>query len=272
MDELLRQVQMAMLDSLMYFDKICRKYDIKYSLHGGTLLGAIRHKGFIPWDDDLDVIMPRSEYNRFMSAWYNEKHEGFFLQTKETEEDYTRSFAKIRKEHTTFLQHSENPSKIHTGVFIDVFPSDRIPNGKINSLIFKYSCLKYQLYTREFVPPKANPLVKIYCKFLLSFTNHSNRMKRRKVLLKRIRKYEKNTNLRWVVIESPRHLSKPFPPDFFEEFTEIEFENKEFMCISKWKQLLESWYGDYMKLPPTEEQTWKHHPALVDLKHSYNER
>ena len=100
MDTQLRRLQLMQLEILKVIDTICQKHQIAYSLYGGTLLGAIRHKGFIPWDDDLDICMSRTEYERFLRVWEEEKPQGYLIQNKENTPSFTQSFTKIRKEHT----------------------------------------------------------------------------------------------------------------------------------------------------------------------------
>ena len=118
-------------DILNVFHDVCLKNNLKYSLIFGTLLGAARHKGFIPWDDDIDVIMPREDYEKLLSIWEKEVPEGYLIQNKRTNDDFTQNFSKIRKNHTTFIQDEiEKTKKYHTGVFIDIFPADRVaPRG-----------------------------------------------------------------------------------------------------------------------------------------------
>lgn len=271
MDELLREIQLSMLDILKVFDDICVKNQINYSLAGGTLLGAIRHQGFIPWDDDLDVFMTRQDFNRFVTSWDSKHPEGYFLQTKETEEEYTRGFAKIRKEHTLFLQENENPERVHTGIFIDVFPVDRVPNGGIKSFFFYWDCVQYQLYTREFVPPKGNFIVKLISGFLLKTTSHKRRMLKREKLLKRITRYNDISSLGFSLLETPWHFRHVFPSDLFTSYCNVRFEDREYKCISKYKELLENLYGDYLQLPAEKDRVWAHHPQAVDLEHNYRE-
>ena len=153
MEEKLRQLQLIQLEILKFFDNFCREHNLKYSLYAGSLLGAIRHHAFIPWDDDLDVCMSRFEYDRFIALWNQSPPGGYILQNKENSPGYWQSFSKIRKDHTTFLQEEREAGKYHTGIFLDIFPLDRIPNGKLKRMMFKWHCMKYQLLTREFAPP-----------------------------------------------------------------------------------------------------------------------
>ena len=102
MEQQLRRLQLTQLEILKVIDKICREHDIPYSLYAGTLLGAVRHQGFIPWDDDLDVCMSRANYNRFLEVWEQVQPEGYLLQNKENAPEFPQSFSKIRKLDTTF--------------------------------------------------------------------------------------------------------------------------------------------------------------------------
>ncbi len=271
MNNLLRNLQLEMLEMLKLFNMICEKYDIEYSLFAGTLLGAVRHKGFIPWDDDLDVFMLRSEYDRFLEAWKKENPKGYFLQNKDTESDYTRGFTKIRKEHTIFLQGSENPHKIHTGIFIDIFPVDRVPKNKVVRLFYYWDCMRYQLYCREFVPPKCNIIVYTISSILLQMTNKEKRKLKRKKLLKKVTKFNDDKTMPLAVIETVKFMQCLFDSDLFSNYSYIEFENDEFMCIENLEHFLKKYFGNYMQLPPKEERIWKHHPLILDLQHDYQE-
>ena len=141
MDDVLRTLQLTQLEILKVFDAFCREHDLKYSLYAGSLLGAVRHQGFIPWDDDLDVCMDRGDYDRFPELWQQNPVEGYVLQNKENSKYFDQSFTKLRKDHTTFLQDEWEIGNHHTGIFLDVFPIDRIPNGKRNRAVFKARCI-----------------------------------------------------------------------------------------------------------------------------------
>lgn len=271
METMLRQLQLTQLEILSVFDQFCRAHDLKYSLYAGSLLGAVRHKGFIPWDDDLDVCMLRVDYERLLSLWEQDRPEGFVLQNKENSPAFSQSFTKIRKDHTTFLQDETEAERYHTGIFLDVFPIDRIPNGKLNRLIFKWNCMKYQLLTREFVPPKESAVVRLGSSMMLAFYPKRSRAATRQKLLKKITKYNDRFDLETVAIETMASLRKPFAADMADAYVDLPFEDGAFMCFAGWDDHLRRKFGDYMQLPPMEERAWKHHPIVIDFEHNYEE-
>lgn len=271
MEEKLRSLQLTMLEILKVFDKFCREHDLKYSLYAGSLLGAVRHKGFIPWDDDLDVCMERSEYDRFVALWEQLPPEGYILQNKENTPAYWQSFSKIRKDHTTFLQEEREVGKYHTGIFLDIFPLDRIPDDKLNRAFYKWHCMKYQLLTREFVPPKAGTLVRLGSSVILACIPKSRREKVRQNTLKKVSRYNSQCDLEVAAIETMASLRKPFAPDMLDAYIYLPFEDGEFMCFAGWDDHLRRKFGDYMQLPPVEERAWRHHPIVIDFEHNYEE-
>lgn len=271
MNDNLRMLQLVQLEILEVIDKICADNGISYSLYAGTLLGAVRHKGFIPWDDDLDVCMSREDYEAFISIWNDVKPKGYIIQNKENTPNFTQSFSKIRKEHTTFLQYDFEREAYHTGIFVDIFPLDRIPDNKIGRIIFRWNCLKYQLFTREFVPPKSNIFVKAISKLILLTVPVSKRKYVRDRICEKITRYKDNKSFGIVAIETASTQKQIYPADMLDKFVRIKFENKYYMCFENWKQNLGIKYGDYMKLPPEEERIWRHHPIILNFEYDYEE-
>lgn len=267
----LRKLQSTMLEMLKLVDKICREHDIQYSLCSGTLLGAVRHKGFIPWDDDLDIRMTRENYDRFLSVWNTIKPDGYFLQNKENSPKFSHTFTKIRKNHTTFVQIDLEEGLYHNGIFVDVFPLDRIPNGKFQKAVFRFRWLKYLIYTRENFHLETNSFIKAFISFTMKITRFQQRMKYREKFVDRLRKIDQDTSLNCIGVEMPSMLKIEFPSDVPSEYIDLTFEDGMFMCFKNWDAYLKALYGDYMLLPPKENRTWFHHPVILDFEHNYEE-
>ena len=128
-DSNLRKVQNAELDILKEFIEICRKINVRYYVIDGTLLGAVRHQGFIPWDDDIDIGMFREDYEKFVALAPQVLPECLFLQTYRTDEEYYRNSGKIRNSNTTMIETVVKDLRMNHGVFIDIFPLDNYPTN-----------------------------------------------------------------------------------------------------------------------------------------------
>ena len=150
----LRLIQEIELDILLEFDRICKKHGLKYQLYSGTLIGAVRHEGFIPWDDDIDVAMPRADYDKFIEL-KDELADDYFFQSYETDPQYINRFGKIRKNGTVFMEKLVQELDMHHGIYIDVFPFDNIKphsfSGKLQLFILRKldSFFKYRLKERQ---------------------------------------------------------------------------------------------------------------------------
>ncbi len=263
----LKRLQLTELEIAKVIDQFCRNRGIEYSLYAGTLLGAVRHGGFIPWDDDLDICLLREDYDRFIDEWEKNPVGGYVLVNKENSPYFSQSFTKIRKDNTAFVQSMEEVGKYHNGIFVDVFPVDRIPKGKIKRMHFKWRCMKYQLLTREFVPPESNVFVKIGCHIILGITSPENREKKREKLLEKITKNNGDKNLECIFIETMRSLKRIYPANLFDSLQDIAFEGTQLRAFSDWDTKLRIDFGDYMRIPSVEERV-THRPLLIDFEHN----
>lgn len=148
---MLRIGQTEMLNILIEIDRICHKYQIEYWLEFGTLLGAIRHKGFIPWDDDCDIGMMRTDFNRFKDVVSKELSADFFFQTKETDPKYRRKMAKIRSNKIKMIEHDESLNEpYHQGVYVDIFVYDFYPTWALSAAKIINTCQDIRKVRRNF--------------------------------------------------------------------------------------------------------------------------
>lgn len=139
----LRKLQMELYDILLEFDRVCRELNLSYYLAYGTLLGAIRHQGFIPWDDDIDVWMPRKDYKTFCCHCQKAlDDENFFFQDAKSDPHYYWTYAKLRKKNTVFIRVGQGHMKHRSGLCIDIIPIDNVPKNKKLAHISKKVCGK----------------------------------------------------------------------------------------------------------------------------------
>ena len=127
----LRRIQLVQLDLLKEVDRICKKCGIRYNIIAGTLLGAVRHGGFIPWDDDADVAMLRREYDRFVLACQKELNtDKYYFQDHHVTPGYRWGYGKLRRKDSLFLREHQEHMPYEQGIFIDIFPLDCVPNER----------------------------------------------------------------------------------------------------------------------------------------------
>ena len=132
----------CLLQILAVFDSICKQNNLSYMLDGGSLLGAVRHEGFIPWDDDLDLAMPRSDYNKLIEMGNSVFKYPYFLQTPVTDPGYFKTFIRVRKSDTTFIPYKDSVYSMNQGVFVDIFPIDAVPD---DNLVFRKQLKRIEL-------------------------------------------------------------------------------------------------------------------------------
>ena len=132
--ETLRKAQLIMLEMLIEFDTLCKKHQLRYWLDSGTLLGAVRHQGFIPWDDDIDLSMPLEDYKLFLEIASSELSDDIFLQTSQTDKNFKFDYIKLRSNKASIVEFHEKDKAInyHQGVFVDIFPMLAIENSEVN--------------------------------------------------------------------------------------------------------------------------------------------
>lgn len=253
------KLQEELLEILIELDRICTKRNIPYYLYAGTLLGAVRHKGFIPWDDDIDVAMFRKDYSEFKKVVQEELDtKRFFFQTQETDENYNWVFGRIRKENTLFMRSGQEHIGYHNGIFIDVFPMDNISENKIKQKFIIYACKfwKKVLWSPVGVKSGKNTLHKVVFRAL--------KLIPREVAISSYNyfAYKLNSDNTSLII-GHSVLSKIFRKSWFEGNMKLEFENVKFSVPKNYHDILTEMYGDYMKLPPKEERRGHHYASYI---------
>lgn len=265
-----RKVQERILDVMKYIDRVCRHNNITYFIMGGTALGAVRHGGFIPWDDDLDIFMTPLEYEKFKRAMEDDADERFFLQEWRSVNEYLE-YSKVRMNGTTFIERAFlNRKDIHQGIYVDIMILHKVPNStliqKIIYLKSKFVTL-YGLSQRNRIPKSktesiALKIMKIIPSRLIA-----------RFCYKQIYKYDNLIdNYKWCYWITPaKFRSGIFDKSFFEEPVDIPFEDT-YLYGSKYiKEYLTYRYGEYMQLPSKEQQRAAVHAMIFDTEKDYTE-
>lgn len=253
----LRRMQLIQVELLEEVDRICQKYHISYSIEGGTLLGAIRHKGFIPWDDDVDIAMVRSEYRKFCKACEKElDKEKYFFQNHDTDPEYRWGYAKLLKNNTSFVRYGQEHMKMKRGVYVEIFPMDGIPENPIEKKIFNALrvCCRKIMYSEAGKVSSPKAVLRLWYRIL----NKIPVDKAFHMLDFLSRKYDERRARYVTCLSFPDCWVKGyhgFKREYYLKTKRILFEGKEVCAPQKDKELLVTLFGpDYMTPPPEKDR------------------
>ena len=250
----LRQLQLIELEMLIEVDRICRKCGIKYTLDGGTLIGAVRHNGFIPWDDDLDVTFVHEEYEKFYEACKTELDtERFFFQDYRTDPYYRWGYGKLRRKNTEYMKFGQQMLKQRTGICIDIFDFEYLPDDQKERKrhMQKMFCIRKTLYSAMGRKNEKSPLMRAWYSLLYLIPKNLIFKVKNKICGRYNRIRSQNVLcMMWPTSTVPNG----YPRSLFNEYIDIEFEGMRFMVAKGYETILKMHYGDYMTLPPESER------------------
>ena len=245
------------LDILDFIDSFCKEHGINYCINYGTLIGAIRHKGFIPWDDDIDLSMTRENYEKFIQL-FSEKQSRYKLLSLETDDQYFNNFIKI-VDPTTKIIDTRNTKTYDSGVFIDIFPMDTFNDSKVVDICYKLESFKLLSFSKHkniiYGDSKLKDLIRTLFWLLLRpvsprfFANQ---------IEKQIQKYRVENGKYIAFIPSKAKEKEIFPRDMFDELIETPFEHLVLPAPKRFDVVLKQFYDDYMTVPPKEKQIYIH--------------
>ena len=271
--ETLRKLQLKELDTLVYFKEFCDKNNLLFYLCGGCCIGSLRTGGFIPWDDDIDILMPRDDYEKLYKLWDNDKQERFKL-LRTDEKIFTGNiFTTIVDTETTCVKANQAHLDIPFGIMMDIFPIDGCPKGKFKRTMQKRNAMIYSLFLAQIVPENHGGIMALGSKFLLSIVKSPKaREKKWRNAERRMSKY-KIADCEYIteLCEGVHSMQPEYPKEWFASAVYREFEGLQMPIPVGYDPYLKKAFGDYMKLPPEDKQKPHHDMILVDTERSYKE-
>lgn len=247
----LQEIHETELNILVDIDRFCRENGIRYSLDGGTLLGAVRHHGFIPWDDDIDIIMPREDYNRFVKSYHSEDGR-YRLYNKDTNPAYrTQMFSKVIDTQTVADEGLYEQQDAY-GLWVDVFPADYVPTRKhaCRRIMRKFYRYRHLLYVRN-LKDCQKTLKDRFVEVLYFWKTNRSLLRSLDRYASRQEKTEMVGNLAFVCRDLTDYI---FSVTMFDHLTDFEFEGKRFLGFEAFDPYLRQGFGEYMVLPPPEKR------------------
>ena len=257
--EQLKKLHDIELEILLEIDRICRKNHIHYSLTGGTLLGAVRHRGFIPWDDDADISMLRSEYVRFREACKIDlDKDRFYFQDIETTEGYRWGYGKLRRKDSLFLREHQEHMPYEQGLFVDIFPRDGIPDGLVAQRVHTLCCfiLRKALWSEIGQKTADTRIQRVVYSALAKLP--LEKLKRLYLMLIKWSNSRGRRKVRALMFPLPKGV-EGYESIWYRGYKNICFEGHKLMVESSYEKWLSREFGDYMKIPPKDKQ--KTHPV-----------
>lgn len=242
------ELQQCLLGILEAIDRVCREHRLRYYLIAGTCLGAIRHKGFIPWDDDIDLLMPRPDFDRFVKEYGRRGPYEVLYGTEKPEAAFVNFFAKVHDTRTRSIE--PRMPAYRFGLNIDIFPVDGKPDGKEAQAAWeKRMCRETHRMRLRYKPLFSAPLFAVLSSHLHShdwwFAHCESLMKRYPF-----------EGSEWCGAVSVVYNGtvEVYPRSMFEDYTELSFEGVPFMAFARWDEFLRQQFGDYMQLPPEKDR------------------
>lgn len=251
----LRQLQLIQLEMLLEVDRICKKRNIQYCIIAGTTLGAVRHKGYIPWDDDADVAMLRPEYERFCKACEEELDRSrFYLQTHSNTPGYRWGYGKIRRLGTEFVRKGQEHMPYPTGVFIDLFPMDNVPDNLVVRRIHNTACTVIRKMLWSAVGAKSDQKLIMRALYRIVSLVPRNVIVALYRGLIQISNRKPTKMVRKLMFPTPNNGCYGYYRKWYVELSDIEFEGHYFPAAKDYDEYLTFKFGNYHEPPPIEQR------------------
>lgn len=267
--DLIRDVQNVQLEILREFDRICREHSLDYHVFGGTLLGAVRHNGFIPWDDDIDVGMLRKDYTKFIEVAKEDMSSNYFLQTIETDKETQVVFAKMRKNGTVYKEKHVQHLDVHHGIFIDIFPLDNVKTNEYKGIRLKITAFLYKVHiVLHKGEMEINERYRTLKKLMDRMLGNSFSLWLKRCIDSNLAKIgdqsSEYVNHLTNGINKRRYDKFIYDKNLFSDIIELNFEDMKVKAPRNYDEYLKQIYGQYMEIPRKEDRV-PHH-GIIEVK------
>ena len=263
--DLVRKLQQAQKTILLELDRVCRKLDLPYCLAFGSSLGAVRHHGFIPWDDDIDVYMRIQDLEKLQenADLFNA---GYFLQHHESDSEYGLMITRLRNSNTTLIVKTEIDRDINHGIFIDIYPLFNSPKDGWGARKLIIASMVYRLMLYGVVPQNRGIVMKIGSTVLLKVIPKKTQQKLIKRTYKTMKSYDHTGYISSLYGDE---ANIRYPEKWFFPVKRVPFEDIDVPVEANTDEYLKLTYGDYMQLPPPEKRAFHHGYAYIDFERPY---
>ena len=264
-------IQAKELNMLLVFKEFCDAHNLRFYLCGGGLIGAIRHKGFIPWDDDLDIFMPRPDYEKLAELWpiHGDKRYTYCRTTRD--KIYHDAGASIRDEETTFInRHSVNEDICH-GLALEIMPIDGCPKSTVKRFFQLMWAMTFALFNAQRLPDNKGKVYRMLAGCIYKvISKPSWRYHIWRFAEKQMSQYDFDTSHEVTeLIGSLKGMKLRHPRQDFDHVVYKEFEGHQIPVMAGYERYLRLIWGDYMQLPPVEQRVAKHDAVYIDMDRSY---
>ncbi len=261
-------LQRVGLEMALYFDAFCKKHDLTYYFCGGCCIGALRTGGFIPWDDDVDVFMPRRDYERLAQLWKDTDVYELMANTQAV--CCRRPFMTIHNKNTTFIQTLRKDCDLSHGVALDILPLDGCPTGWRRKAQ-KLWALAYSLFVVGWAPTNHGKAVNLLGRVGLALVPEGKlRYKLWRYCEKKMTQYPiEQCDYITELCSGPHYMQNEYPREAFDQVKLVSFEGHEFPIPAGYDAYLKLAFGDYMSLPPKEKQVCHHEYEFMDMHNGY---